>query len=365
MKKKLPVIICLMFTVFLTSCNKNKHKASSEWTHDDNQHWHACETKGHDDKFDVANHTWDGGLVTDEPTEEKEGVMTYTCVVCEATKTTPIERLPHTHTFDLDNWENDSAHHWHKATCGHDVKMDEAEHTFGNWSEKTPAGIDQAKEYSRKCSVCDYEDALEFEDTKTNGAYCVAIKQVIKMSDYKLLSVDVLRGTITTGDNFVFDGVDGEFSIDKITSNKMEVTSAKCGDSVDLQISADSGDLDQIDNRSVGGRLAYEPKTVKFYNTFNVMVTFVESTFSKKIYAGREVYIDLYNTGTMMIPYKVVLPEGITLAEDGVQYFVTVTLPNNANRPLWAGMEFSYKLYDSTTSSDVLVAKGIILSVNE
>lgn len=365
MKKKLSVIICLMFTVFLTSCNNNKHKASSKWSYDDNQHWHACETKGHDDKFDVANHTWDSGLVTDEPTEEKEGVMTYKCVVCEATKTTPIERLPHTHTFDLDNWGKDSVHHWHEATCGHDVKKDEAEHTFGNWSEKTPAGIDQAKEYSRKCSVCDYEDVLEFEDTKTNGAYCVAIKNVIKVGDYKLLSVDVLRGTITKGDNFIFDGIDGEFSIDKITLNKIELTSAKCGDSVELQISADSGDVEQINNSSVGGRLAYEPNTVKSYNTFNAMVTFVESTFSKKILPGKKVNLDLYNTGVMAIPYSITLPEGVALAEDGVPYIVDITLPDNINRPLWAGMEFSYKLYDSTTSSDVLVAKGIILSVTE
>ena len=39
------------------------------------------------------DHTWDNGVVTTEPTAEKEGVKTYTCTVCNETKTEPIPRL--------------------------------------------------------------------------------------------------------------------------------------------------------------------------------------------------------------------------------------------------------------------------------
>ena len=39
------------------------------------------------------NHTWDSGVVTTEPTAEKEGVKTYTCTVCNETKTETIPRL--------------------------------------------------------------------------------------------------------------------------------------------------------------------------------------------------------------------------------------------------------------------------------
>ena len=39
------------------------------------------------------NHTWDNGVVTTEPTAEKEGVKTYTCKVCNETKTETIPRL--------------------------------------------------------------------------------------------------------------------------------------------------------------------------------------------------------------------------------------------------------------------------------
>lgn len=42
----------------------------------------------------AAGHTWDEGVVTVQPTTEQEGVKTYTCTVCQATKTETISRLP-------------------------------------------------------------------------------------------------------------------------------------------------------------------------------------------------------------------------------------------------------------------------------
>ena len=39
------------------------------------------------------NHTWDNGVVTTEPTTEHEGVKTYTCKVCNETKTETIPCL--------------------------------------------------------------------------------------------------------------------------------------------------------------------------------------------------------------------------------------------------------------------------------
>ena len=39
------------------------------------------------------DHTWDNGVVTTEPTAQKDGVKTYTCTVCNETKTETIPRL--------------------------------------------------------------------------------------------------------------------------------------------------------------------------------------------------------------------------------------------------------------------------------
>lgn len=42
----------------------------------------------------APGHKWDEGKVTTEPTTAKEGVKTFTCTVCQATKTEPIAKLP-------------------------------------------------------------------------------------------------------------------------------------------------------------------------------------------------------------------------------------------------------------------------------
>ncbi len=66
--------------------------------HDDNQHWNECSCGKKDDES-VKDHAWDEGTVTKQPTESEEGERTYTCS-CGATKTEPIEKLPHTHVYD-------------------------------------------------------------------------------------------------------------------------------------------------------------------------------------------------------------------------------------------------------------------------
>ena len=39
----------------------------------------------------AAGHNWDAGRITREPTSEANGVKTYTCFVCKATKTEPVK----------------------------------------------------------------------------------------------------------------------------------------------------------------------------------------------------------------------------------------------------------------------------------
>lgn len=60
----------------------------------------------------------------------------------------------HTHTFDS-WWEYDENTHWHESTCGHDVKGDEAEHTFDEGVVTEPTfEINGYKTF--KCTVCGY-----------------------------------------------------------------------------------------------------------------------------------------------------------------------------------------------------------------
>ncbi len=434
MKKKIVVVLslvlCLMLSISLAACNKNKHEAKSEWKFDNAQHWHECATKGHDDKLDVAAHTWDEGKITTDPTETTKGVKTFTCTVCNYQKTTPIDEVAHKHTYATE-WSKDETNHWHAATCAHtdeksglqahnfgewttktpagyhvnevqqrkcsvceyteertnddtathdpdnfkhdetnhwfecencDEKVEIEAHTYGVWSQKTAAANDQNKEYSRKCTECEYEDVLTFDNTKTNGTYCVAITEVVKSNGKKYADVQVLRGTINKGDNLVIDGLDGTFTIEGMKdSNGKNIASASFGQSVSIEIGTEDGDLELVDNRSVGGHLAYEPNTANARTTFTAQITIDLSNFSGVLNIGRSLHLDLYNIDTGLITCNLVLPEGVNVVEDGKSYVVTITLPDS--RVLWAGMEFAYKVYDSASSSYITVATGIILSV--
>ena len=106
------------------------HTFSDAWSKDDTYHWHAA-TCGHTDEIsEKAEHSWDDGVITKQPTCTEDGVMTYTCTVCEKTKTADIPATGHTFSED---WSYDDDYHWHAATCGDtDEVSGKAEHTWDN-----------------------------------------------------------------------------------------------------------------------------------------------------------------------------------------------------------------------------------------
>ncbi|MCI7351067.1 MAG: leucine-rich repeat protein [Ruminococcus sp.] len=64
------------------------HKPSEEYSKDETGHWHDC--SGCTEKVGFESHDFDEGIVTTEPTEETEGVKTFTCKDCGYTKTETI-----------------------------------------------------------------------------------------------------------------------------------------------------------------------------------------------------------------------------------------------------------------------------------
>ena len=88
MKKKSLFTILAIAIVFILSlsglaaCNENgEHNFSEEWSNDENHHWHACADKDCKETKDKAEHSWNGGNVTVEPTTEQKGTMVYICTV--------------------------------------------------------------------------------------------------------------------------------------------------------------------------------------------------------------------------------------------------------------------------------------------
>ena len=225
MKKKIVVmlslVLCLLLSISLAACSKNKHEAKSEWEFDTAQHWHECATKGHDDKLDVADHTWNDGEVTTDPTYTTDGVKTFTCTVCKTTKTESVPKLTHTHTFDMNAWETSDTHHWHKATCEHtDEISDKAEHTFGNWTTKTPADYGVAGEEKAVCTVCGYEKTRPIEALQAKDNTVTLKSGVAKTKTYDGTAIALTVSDFTTNGNgaitfaYRVKGSDGEFSAD-------------------------------------------------------------------------------------------------------------------------------------------------------
>ena len=86
------------------------HDFTTNWTHDDNEHWKQCSRC--DKKDDVGPHTWDNGTITIAPTCTKAGEETYSCTKCGATKIEPIPATGHRWKSE---WTSDATHHWHEC----------------------------------------------------------------------------------------------------------------------------------------------------------------------------------------------------------------------------------------------------------
>ena len=87
---------------FTCECGKTKtavepalghtHAQTTTYAYDETNHWFVCACADADTKYEVAEHVWDEGEVTTQPSYLEAGVKTYTCV-CGKTKTEEIEKL--------------------------------------------------------------------------------------------------------------------------------------------------------------------------------------------------------------------------------------------------------------------------------
>ncbi len=99
-KKLLSIIVSICFilpcAIMLAACgvNPHTHEYDEAWTKNETHHWHKC--KGCDEIKEKAEHNWDDGEIATPSSPTTDGVKTYTCEDCEATKTEPVEYLPRT-----------------------------------------------------------------------------------------------------------------------------------------------------------------------------------------------------------------------------------------------------------------------------
>ena len=149
-------------TFTCTVCGKVKteeipqllHAYSSDWSSDDESHWHACTDAGYETlKQGEAAHDWNDGEVTAAATFETAGVTTYTCSVCKKTRTEEIPQLVHSYSSE---WSGDDESHWHACTdTGYEtLKQGEAAHVWNDGEMTAAATCEAAGEITYTCTVC-------------------------------------------------------------------------------------------------------------------------------------------------------------------------------------------------------------------
>ena len=195
-------IVFVLSLSVLTACNKNKHEFSSEWKHDETNHWHECTTDKHTDTSEKLPHvfTWTEKTPAGVHTDKVEKG------VCECGYET--ERTisgTATHTYG-EEWKKDESGHWHESTCDataptHDVmKSDFAAHTFDKGVVTKPEDYGVVGEKKFTCTVCGYEktESIDALGAKDNEIVLVAGKTFGKEYDGEVVSI--------TKDDFVIAG---------------------------------------------------------------------------------------------------------------------------------------------------------------
>ena len=175
MKKSLKVLIAssaiMLGVSLLAGCEEkipvskiHEHTFSTEWSANDGSHWHAATCEHTSVMSDVEDHKFGTWQQVKAPTQTEEGSQKRVCTVCNYEQVSTIARLDHTHVF-ADAWTSDAEYHWHDATCHDNVRDGVAKHTFGDWTVTVQPTETTKGLKVRKCSVCNYEDKAEVDET--------------------------------------------------------------------------------------------------------------------------------------------------------------------------------------------------------
>ncbi len=104
-------------------------------------------------RWEFAEHIWDGGTVTAEPTCISEGTKVYKCTIegCEEKYSESVDITPHAYSSE---WSADDENHWHKCTNPDCTSVDSL--SAHEWGECT--FVNGA--HKKVCLVCNKEEEM-------------------------------------------------------------------------------------------------------------------------------------------------------------------------------------------------------------
>ena len=139
----------------------------------------------------TAEHAWDNGKVTVEPTEEKEGEKLFTCTICTAIKTETLPVLSHTHSYHLTVTAptcTEKGYTVYTCACGDTYQSDEVAALGHDWTDATCAA-------PKSCKRCAVTEGTATEHTWDNGK--VTVEPTEEREGEKLFTCTVCAATRT------------------------------------------------------------------------------------------------------------------------------------------------------------------------
>lgn len=124
---------------------------------------------------------------------------------------------PHSHSYDTSNWVFDDTKHWHASTCGHNLKIDEAEHTYNDSNVCTVCGQVNPTETVAKIGAKNYAtlaDAMTYAVAGDTIVLKTDIPEAEQVTVGKKVTLDMDSHTITSAVKQVFTVLDsGDLTI--------------------------------------------------------------------------------------------------------------------------------------------------------
>ena len=152
---------CTVCHYILVPALGHVHSFSSDWTSDDEFHWHAC--AGCPMVNAKAAHDWEENGTWVDPADEVSVYRIERCSVCGAEKKTFLYEKPLEHTCTpSEAWDSDETSHWHSCTdpdCS--ILSGKADHTFVPDRILVEPTKDHTGSQLYICSVCHREKEVE------------------------------------------------------------------------------------------------------------------------------------------------------------------------------------------------------------
>ena len=139
---------------------KTNNHSFGTWTKvDGNSHKHSCSVCG---KEETASHSWNSGKVTTAATCTTDGVKSYSCTDCSATKTETIPATGHSYTDKVTAPTcTEQGYTTHTCSACGDSYVDDyvatIEHQYGNWTQVKAPTTEETGLEERVCTCGDKE----------------------------------------------------------------------------------------------------------------------------------------------------------------------------------------------------------------